>query len=91
MWVATANAMPRPLVGSPCPFAAAGVVSAFLADSVDDVAEVPVVEIHPPLSTFAGVRARAIRGLARGTVAILDVEALLDDEALRVGSEAQQE
>ena len=70
---------------------AGGVVSAFLADSVDDVADVAAAEIHPPLSTFSGVRARAIRGIARGTVAILDCDALLGDETLRVGAEPQQE
>ncbi len=62
-----------------------------LADSVDDVHDLPPERIHPPLTTFSSSRERYIRGLTEDGLAILDVEKLVGDEWLRVTHEPTEE
>jgi len=67
------------------------VAAALLADSVDDVVDLPAERIHPPLTTFTQSRERYIRGLTEDGLALLDVERLLGDEWLRVRHESAEE
>ncbi|HQR39947.1 MAG TPA: chemotaxis protein CheW [Blastocatellia bacterium] len=70
---------------------AAGVAAAFLADTVEDVHDLPPDQIHPPLPTFSHSRELYIRGLTENGLAILDAEKLLGDERLWVTHEALEE
>lgn len=65
--------------------------AALIADTVDDVIDLRVDRIHPPLTTFTQSRERYIRGLTEDGLAILDVERLLGDEWLRVNHETTEE
>lgn len=65
--------------------------AALLADSVDDVVDVPAERVHPPLASFTSSRERYIRGLTEDGLAILDVGRLLGDEWLRVNHDSTEE
>ena len=70
---------------------AGGVAAAFLADTVEDVHDLPADQIHPPLPTFSHSRELYIRGLTESGLAILDADKLLGDERLWVTHEALEE
>lgn len=66
-------------------------VTALLADSVDDVHDILPSQIHPPLATFSDSRERYIRGLTEAGLSIIDVEKLLGDDWLWVDHNPQEE
>ena len=65
--------------------------TAFLADAVDDVHDIPPDRIHPPLATFREMKRRYIRGLGMENLALLDVEKMLSDEWLNVNHESKED
>lgn len=64
-----------------------GMEIGFLADNVEDVANVFADELQPALTTQTGRRAKFTKGITPGLLTVLDLNALLNDTKLVVQEE----
>ncbi|MCK4709793.1 MAG: purine-binding chemotaxis protein CheW, partial [Gammaproteobacteria bacterium] len=59
-------------------------VTGIIVDSVEDESNLYEIDLLPPLTTAVGVNPKFVKGLHKGTTAILDMDKILSDPAILI-------